>query len=321
MATGYGYQNAQGANYYKPPKPKVSPLAQAASGGASSASNPFGLNYVNGGFNMPNFNQAQPHPAAQAAAAPAVAPMQPSVTVAAQHPTNTAPVAQNAYDINTDPALQQVNALTGMNDQQATASALKQKQDQLLAYGDQNLSQAVLGDSSMAQAAGQNPTSTLHQLGTQRDRNLTNLTEQLNQANLGYSGYRVTQEQQAGQDYQNQLAQAASGINSTLGGIDSSLSGVLAGNQAQRVQAMQAAEAAHAQDAGAQPFDLAGLLAGLGLGGGGGDPNAATPADPNQGSLGGSFGGGQGGTFLDANAPNVDQLALMLGRGRRPVGY
>ena len=74
-----------------------------------------------------------------------------------------------------------------------------------------------------------------------RDRNVHQLTEDLNKQNLFYGGYRVTQEQQAGQDYQNALAAAAAGVQGNLDTINSNLAQALAANQAQRIAALQAA--------------------------------------------------------------------------------
>jgi hypothetical protein len=163
------------------------------------------------------------------------------------------------YDLNTDPALQQVQALAGQSDEQAKAAALKQKQQLLLDYGDQSLAQAILGaNDPTAAAAGASPTSTLASLKQQRDRGLAQMTDQLNKANLFYSGARVKDESQAGQDYQNALAQAASAVNASLQGIDSQLAAALNQNAMQRAQALQqafnnAVSAAVTQSSGAPP--------------------------------------------------------------------
>jgi hypothetical protein len=57
-----------------------------------------------------------------------------------------------------------------------------------------------LRESCRRAGPGANPTSALAQLAQLRTRNLGDLTENLNKNNLFYSGYRVTQEQQAAQD-------------------------------------------------------------------------------------------------------------------------
>lgn len=183
---------------------------------------------------------------------------------------STAPSAAevNSYDLSTDPAYQQIQALVGQSNSQATASALKQRQDLLLAYGDSNLASAVLGkDDPIAAAAGQNPTSTVAQLGQSRDRNLKTLEDQLNAANLGYSGYRVTQETQAGQDYQNALANAAAALNQNLDTVGSNLAAALAGNNQQLVSGINSAADRASQASIASGTDPGAV-----------DPNALAPA-------------------------------------------
>lgn len=251
MAASYGY-----TGYYKPPQIKKPNLAAAAAGHTSNA-DPFGLlTDTTDSARVARQNATPQTPGTTvipAASHPAAGNGMGGVNVGAAPRTPVGPPTPAAYDINTDPALQTVNALTGMNDEQARAQALQQKQQQLLSYGDPSLVQGLLGDATLAQAAGANPTSTLAGLSQQRDRNTHDLTENLNKQNLGYSGYRVTQETQAGQDYQNALAQAAAGVNSNLGGIDSALAQALGQNQAQRIAAMQDAYGRHATDPGYDP--------------------------------------------------------------------
>lgn len=280
MAKSYGY-----TGYYKPPKtPRTPSLATAAAGHATGA-DPFGLLTDTTDSARVARQNATPHtpgttiiPSTSSAGvsgnglggvnvgphvAPAVTP----------HP------APAAYDINTDPALQLTNALTGLSDEQAKAEALKQKQDELLAYGDPNLITKLLGDSTLATAAAGNPSSTLAQFGQQRDRNVHDMTEYHNKNNTFYGGARIVDEQQAANDYQNALAQAAAGVNSNLGGIESQLAGVLGQSQQSRLAAMQGAYGRHATDAGATdpytPTDT-GVT----------DPAASGP-DPNQAGYGG----------------------------------
>lgn len=261
MPVQYGYTGPA----YKPPvagKVKTGGLAAAAS--SPTASDPFGFQASRNttGYRDATPPAAAPVPAAHVSAA--TSPLTAAATKPVVNPTTLTPSAAptpGGYDINTDPTLQSITALTGLSDEQANAEALKQKQHQLLAYGDPGLAAAALGSNDpTVQAAGQNPTSTLSQLGHQRDQNLKSLTDQLFQSNLGYSGYRVTQEEQAAQDYQNQLANAAAGVNGNLDTISGNLSSTLAGNQQQRITAEQAARDRAVQAA----------LAGGGAGGTGG---------------------------------------------------
>lgn len=239
MPLQYGYQKP--LQPPRPPRVGTNALSLAAAG-TPSAQNPFGFQAAKNTTGYPDTPLI-----ASAAKSPTVAPPRPVVapSVNPGAAAALAPVAPTAtatpYDINTDPSLQATTAFTGMGDQQAQAAALKAKQQLLLGYGDSGLTQSVLGDTNLAQAAAGNPTSTLANLSQQRDRNTKTLTEGLNQNNLLYSGYRVNQEQQAGQDYQNALANAAAGVNSNLDTISGNLSSALAGNQQTRIQAEQAA--------------------------------------------------------------------------------
>lgn len=247
----YGY-----ASYYKPPNQQS--LAQAA-----AAKDPYGLapNNRSGplgigsstGFAAPSsqsFSETGVGPStSQAVKAAAASPLnlQAAQHVAASTPP---PVASTTYDLNTDPALQQIQALAGLNNQQAQAEALKEQQNLLLQYGDPTIAAAVLGQSDpLVQAAAQNPTSTVNQLGQQRDQNLKTLDNGLNAQNLIYSGYRVDQEQQNAQNYQNALAQAAAGLNSNLDQVTSNLNGQLSANNSQIADGINAAAARAAQNA------------------------------------------------------------------------
>lgn len=252
----YGYISpSYGNSYYKPPAQKpitpLSPLAQAAGGRASQA-DPFGLGvqgqfarqfqgYTGDTTGQPTGRTVIPAATGQGAGAAVTPP-------AAKPPAAPAAVAPVTYDLGTDPALQQITALTGFNDEQATAAALKQKQQQLIGFGDSKLAAALLGEGdptvqAIADAAAKNPGgSTVGSLRQQHERGLKQLVDALNPQNLLYSGYRVTQEQQASQDYQNALAQAAAGVNTNLDTIRSNLVQALAQNQGQRTSAMSDAE-------------------------------------------------------------------------------
>lgn len=257
--------------YYQPPKIKpisTSPLAAAASGGNSA--NPFGLSAANSMRDAQTGYAAAPIAAAAAPKAPvAPAPVAPPPPIAPQ--AAAAPPTPGTYDINTDPTLQSITALTGLSDDDANAAALKQRVQQVIAYGDPTLAAAVLGSSDPnVQAASANPNSTVAQINTQYGQNLQNLDEQLNQQNLGYSGYRITQDQQAATDKANQLANAANSVEGNLDTIDSNLSSTLDANQAQRIAA--------ANDAANRLAAAASTAAPASTGGGTGGNGSTGPA-------------------------------------------
>lgn len=238
-SSGYGFAPPA------PQKPRLSPLALAAAG-----ANPYG-------FQVAKNNAAGP-PSAAPIVKPktaATTPVVPKPAVTSLPPVNpaavqpSAPPTSAAFDINTLPSVQATNALTGQSDEQANASALQQKQQLALQYGSADFARALGLDDSYATAAAGNPTSTLASLGQQRDRNETSLTEGLNQDNLLYSGYRVTQEQQAAQDYQSALAQAAAAVNGSQSTISNNLDSALGANQQARIQGKTDATNTAIQDA------------------------------------------------------------------------
>lgn len=234
------------------PKPPRSPTL-----GGAATNDPYGLARRVG---------AGPSPVAAAAAAGPPKPPGPSPN-ATLHPGLAAmlnPTAKTAvgspgyvspYDLNTDPGLQAAQSLAGLSDEQAKSAATKQQTNLLLGYGDAGLINAVLHDPTLAAAAANNPNSTLKQLAKQHTQGLKTLGDNLNAANLSYSGYRVTQEQQAENDYQSQLAQAASAVNSGLDTISGSLAQALAADNASRISAINDAATRAAQYAASSGVD------------------------------------------------------------------
>jgi hypothetical protein len=284
----YGYMN-----YYTPPR--QTPLAQAAAAkdpyglAPNNRSGPLGIGSSTGfaappAAPKPTYTQAQVQQSLAANPLASHGGYEGLVVMPQQYTSPPTAAAVNSYDISTDPALKQIQSLAGLSDQQAQAGALQQRQDLLLSYGDPTLAASVLGPTDpIVTAAAQNPTSTVAQLGQQRDRNLKTLEDQLNAANLGYSGYKVTQETQAGQDFQNALAQAAAQLNQNLGGVDSTLAQALAANNEQRVQGINSAADRAAQQAmqtGVDPGALAGAAAGADTGSTVGANTAASQVDP-----------------------------------------
>jgi hypothetical protein len=332
--SGYGY-----AGYYRPPVQRVVAGARSGLAAAAAAKDPYGLAPNNRpgplgigagtGFAAPPRTAApkpvpaspiastDPRIAASLAANPYAAGAGGSLFAGNLAAPTAADV--NRYDLATDPGLQQIQSLVGLSNEQAKAGALKQRQNLVLAYGDPGVAHAVLGaDDPIAAAAAQNPTSTVAQLGQSRDRNLKTLDDALNADNLDYSGYRVNQEQQAGQDYQNALAQAAAGLNSNLDQVGSNLAGVLAGNNSQLVSGINSAA-----DRAAQAATVSGVDPGAG-GDAVTDPTdpaaeAAAAAAAKRSSVspnGGGGGGGGGGSPVGMT--NVARLYQLLGRKTDP---
>lgn len=241
---GYGYQTQKYGAGVTAPKSPYQPsrtLALAASG-APTVGDPFGLlTDTTDSARVAKLNGSVVTPAKPAATqAPVSVP--PTQAQAPQSPQAPAAPTPASYDINTDPVLQQVNAYAGMSDAQAQASADKQRRDALLQYGSQELAKSVFsGDQNLADAAGKNPTSTLAGLAQQNTTAQHDLLNSLTSSghNLGYSGYRVKQEGDLGQQYQNALAQAAAQEQSLLDQISGGLTSALGANNQSRIQGLQ----------------------------------------------------------------------------------
>lgn len=269
---GYA-QTAGGYGYYRPPAAQRAPgrsLALAASG-RPQTDDPFGLVYQHSpGLAPPAAAPAKPAGAGGFTSGVHPLPGAPGSNLGSVFngfsgivpgfstdalgqiipPGSTGSGKLKPFDINTDPTYQEAVALAGKSDADATSGAIAAKNRALLGYGDPNLAKSVLGDDTLAQAAANNPTSTLANLAHQRTTNLHDLTEGLNKDNLAFSGYRLTQEDQQAHDYQDALAQAAANVNGTLGSIDSQLGSALDVNAQGRINAALAAYAAHKGDNG-----------------------------------------------------------------------
>ena len=139
-------------------------------------------------------------------------PKPPSASTSNNAPSASSGAPPAAFDLNADPVLQQVQAQMSASNSQAQASALSQEEQALLQLGDPALAQSILGASDpMLDAIRSNPESQYAQLGRQYNQNLQQFGETIDPS-LVNSGYRVQQEGNMAQAYQDALAQAASGF-------------------------------------------------------------------------------------------------------------
>lgn len=244
----YGYSTPKYGTSTTRSLSTFSPLAKAASG-APTVGDPFGLltqsplggNRIDGGIVPTKSAPTTSAPQAPVATPP---PTTQGATNGYQNQANpnqaggsTAP----AYDLHTDPALQAVNAYTGMSDEQAQALYDKQRRDEIIQSGLTSLAQNLFpGDKNLAEAAAKNPTSTKATLTHQRDLSQHDLLDQLTTGghNLGYSGYRTTQEGELGRQFENALAQAAAGVQSDFGQYLGALNGTKSQNAQARASAL-----------------------------------------------------------------------------------
>ncbi len=221
-------------------------LAQAISGvrprggPQNVGTDPFGLLSTVGGKIAPPVAPVTPKTPKSTTGAQATGNVSPTIPgqVITGNATATAP-STGSFNIAQDPALQQIDALLGMSDEQAQAAADKQTRNALLAYGDPKVALSVTGDPTFAQAVGANPSSQLAQAGRQRERNVYDFTDQTNKANLFYGGYRVKGENQMAQDYQDTLSGLASGVFGAIDTIQNNLAAALGANAMARAKAIQ----------------------------------------------------------------------------------
>lgn len=216
-----------------------------------------------------------------------------SPPTAPQSPAAASPPSYNYLD---DPVLVQIAAQQQMVIAQAQASALAQQKAALIAYGDPNLAMSVLGDKATADAAAANTGSTLATLAAQNASTVRGANEAENKSNLFYSSDRGYQLGLAQQAYLQNQAGAASGLQSTLGGISTQL---LASEQAAWNAEAQAAEDAYNR-ALAHPVGI---------------PGQTTTTTPTQGTQpGGSNSSNPGSGGTGNGLPNAAYAATPVGQ-------
>lgn len=133
--------------------------------------------------------------------------------------------ALSAFSLSTDPILQAIMAQNEQMIANAETSALAQKKQLLLQYGDPELVKEVLKDDNYAQAAGQNPFSTLANLRQSYEQGQYATNEGMNKANLFYSSTRGQALGNLARAYQGEQASAAQSLQGQLGGIEQALLG------------------------------------------------------------------------------------------------
>lgn len=198
--------------------------------------------------------------------------------------TATAPAS--LYDLNTDPILQQIKALSTQTRENAETGALSLKKQLAIAYGDTSLADQ-LGDTATRDAAAKNPYSVTALLGKTRDTGAHDLDEQLNQGNLFYSGERIKQQGNLTDQYQQALAQALAQEQGSLGDIENNRLAAVLGANADDVRALTEAEK--------RQIDIA-LQNGWTFGGWGADGKPILIPPDNGGTGGDGAGTGASGT-------------------------
>lgn len=133
------------------------------------------------------------------------------------------------YDIGSDPAVAAAHGISEKIRAQAAASALAKRIQAATEYGSaEGLQQALGGQYADVQAkAAANPFSVMASQKHAYDVGLRDLEEQLNNANLFYSGYRGQQLGEAARGYQQNQYEAANAYHGLLNDISDQLSQAL----------------------------------------------------------------------------------------------
>lgn len=260
MPTQFGYKPSQ----FGPAKPRQpSPLGAP----------PAFPSLASGSQYQPAAQPIQPF-AAPRVAAPVDQPTPASPAAPRPPAAAAAGVAPPAigYDYNTDPILNQIQALSTRQRGDAQSTALKLKKQTAIDYGDSGYARNVLQDEATALAAEGNPYSVTAQLKHSYDTGSHNLDEQYNQANGWYSGARIKGQQDYANQYQGQVAGATGQEQGLLGQIDANqLAAAMAADQ-QDQQAQRDAYERALQEA---------LAYGINPGANTGPTTEAVPTDTN----------------------------------------
>ena len=158
----------------------------------------------------------------------------------ASRPTAAAPTPQqpggSAYDISTDPILQQIKALTGKRRGEVESGARTARQQLAIEYGDEGLGREYGGE-SFATAARDNPFSVARELSRWYSDTGRDLDEGFNKGNLFYSGARAKGLSEHTLGYQRRTSQAESEKQQRLSAIASELAQTLSGLDMEDVDA------------------------------------------------------------------------------------
>lgn len=167
------------------------------------------------------------------------------------------------YDVNSDPAVARIGALSQRMRAEAQASALAKKKQATLEYGDPTGVEGI--DEATAKAARENPFSILSAMKRSYDTGLGDLEEGLNKGNLFYSGYRGQQLGEAGTAYQQGRYDAGNRYRATIQDINDALAGTLLNADMMDADAIGASDGGYYDPGGYEepyiegpPYDLTG---------------------------------------------------------------
>ena len=129
------------------------------------------------------------------------------------------------YDVNSDPAVAAAQGLAQKIRANAQASALAKRKQAAIEYGDPTGVEGI--DEATGKAARDNPFSVLKNLEHSYDKGKGELEDDLNKANLFYSGYRGQQLGEAARGYLEQRHGAGNAFRGLMSDINDKLADAL----------------------------------------------------------------------------------------------
>lgn len=156
---------------------------------------------------------------------------QPALTQQPAHRDLAVTPGYQTFDYNTDPVLQQIQAVGMKSRGDADAAALGIKKQLAVQYGDPALANQI-GDPATADAASKNPYGAFQQLQHSNETNAHNLDENLNAHNLFYGGARINQQRDLADVYGKAVADTTANEQSALSATEQArLSAFLSADQ------------------------------------------------------------------------------------------
>lgn len=203
----------------------------------------------------------------------------------------------STFDITSDPILAQIKALGEKSVGDAETSALALKKQALIRSGFGDLATSLLGDTGTAEAANQNPSSTLAQLLFAHQQRQQGIDQASNQNNTFYGSAHANQLGDEARQFELDQANAQNALYDLLGQADQ---GVLSARQ-------------HAQDqyAGELPGAYGRFLSQ--------PPPATDPGGDGGGTTDATAGGANTGLGLLSAPDYLTALALAAAKRRRAV--
>lgn len=210
-------------------------------------------------------------------------------------PQGAGAVRPPRVDYSGDPILQQIIAGQDASLARGRAGLLDTQKQLLLRLGSQQLASKVLGNDPFVQTVGQDPFSMLGLINRQYDQNRSAMDEDLNQANLFYSGARVKGQQDLAYERLRSENEAVTGTQDALTAAMSQFQGLQEQLYADRQQAEQ--------EAYNRALELA-----LAYGYTGEQPGSGAPA--SQPAAAGAMAGAMPSVMTDAK---INQLRKLMG--------